>query len=141
MSAGGVDPIEGVPHGAPVLLIDRLLEAAPDRAVAECLFGEGPWSDGEEVWELALVEGLAQTAAAMVSAERRRRGERAPSSGMLVGLKRFEWKRRARIGERLEFRVELVKSLPPLAVVEGIAAAGLEEIARGELKFFVELDA
>ena len=104
MNAGGVESIEGVPHRPPVLLIDRLLDASSASATAEGTLREGPWTEGDEVWELALVEGLAQTAAALVSAERRRRGRSAPASGMLVGVKRFEWARRARAGSTREAR-------------------------------------
>jgi hypothetical protein len=42
------------------------------------------------------------------------------------------------LGERVEYRVELIKRLLPLVLVSGAAWVQDERIAAGELKFFVE---
>jgi 3-hydroxymyristoyl/3-hydroxydecanoyl-(acyl carrier protein) dehydratase len=67
----------------------------------------------------------------------RARGGR-PGRGLLVGLRRLRFLRRPRIGEQIEFQVELLRRLAPLTLVRGRAAGGGELVAEGELKFWVE---
>lgn len=89
------------------------------------------------LWELVLVEGLAQTAAALRAG---RDAGRPARRAMLVGLRDLELFGRAVAGERVRFEVRVVRDLPPLTLVEG--EARLESsgalLCRGELKFHVE---
>lgn len=121
----GVDPIEAIPHRPPVLCVDRLVEADREHAVAEGV------ARAAEPW---LVEGLAQTAALMNA---KAYGE--SGLGMLVQVRRFEIVRAPREGEVLEFRVDLVRRLAPLSLMDGrVHGADGEPIASGELKFYLE---
>ena len=105
------------------------MTAADDqRAVAERDARAG------DAWEGSLIEGLAQTAAAL---DARQRGEATPA--LLVGLRDLVLSRRPRVGERITYRATLLRRLPPLVLVEGEATGdGGEVLARGELKFYVE---
>lgn len=94
---------------------------------------EASYTIGDDgLWELALIEGLAQTAAAL------RSGQGAPPApGMLVGVRRMELLARPAPGERVRYRVRLVRDLPPLTLVEGEARVESTGalLCRGELKF------
>lgn len=90
-----------------------------------------------DCWEPWLVEGLAQTAA-VLDGDNRDGGLPEDHKGMLVGVRRFRIARAPRVGESIVFRVDLVKKLGPVTLVDGTATVGDETIASGELKFYVE---
>lgn len=137
--ASGPVLAELVPHRPPILAVDRVLAVTDDFAEAEFRVPiAAADADAEgNLWEQTLVEGLAQTASALHATSARRAGRRI-ARGMLVGIQRFEVRRRARVGETLHYRVELIRELRPLSLVRGIASVGDEVLAQGELKFYVE---
>ncbi|MHC4973291.1 MAG: hypothetical protein ACYTG3_13265 [Planctomycetota bacterium] len=134
------DPTAVIPHRPPILCIDRIVETDLEHAVAERVVREGSDIDAGELWEEALVEGLAQTAAVLNAHADREQG-RASGKGMLVGVRKFDVARRARLGERILFRVELIRRITPLTLMRCEARCGDEVLARGEMKFFVEEEA
>jgi len=121
----GVDPIAAIPHRPPVLCIERLIEADREHAVSRGIArGAAPW----------LIEGLAQTAALLNA-----KVYGVTGLGMLVQVRRFEIARAPREGEPLDFRIDLVRRLPPLTLMTGrVQAADGELVASGELKFYLE---
>lgn len=125
------EAIQLVPHGESVLLIDRLLSRAEGEAVGEMVFGEsgfGVW-DGR-VLESALVEGLAQTAAALFGAMQQTNTHQ----GMLVGLKGFRFPEAAPAGARVEYHIEVTRKLGAFAFVSARAQWQGRIIAEGELR-------
>jgi predicted hotdog family 3-hydroxylacyl-ACP dehydratase len=133
------DPRNSIPHRPPILCIDRVLEADADHAMAERVVAPGADIEEGELWEEGLVEGLAQTAAVLNAFDERKAGRRS-RKGMLVGVRRCQIRRRARVGERLTFRVELIRRILPLAVMRCEVRAGDELLASGEMKFYVEVE-
>lgn len=122
-----MNPTALVPHRAPILCLDRFLSVAPERAEAEGLVREGAHAPAGALWEGGLIEGLAQTAAAL-------RG--GAGAAVLTGLHELELRRSPRVGERVRYVVSLGRVLPPRAFVIGEAWVGEELVARGELSFF-----
>jgi hypothetical protein len=59
---------------------------------------------------------------------------------MLVGIRRCRIARRPRVGERLVYRVDLVRRISPLTLMRCEARVGEEVVASGEMKFYVEND-
>ncbi len=137
MRAPAQDPRELVPHRPPMLCLESILQVDADVAAAELVVGDGLFLDGEELCEQGYLEGLAQTAAALLTTRTRAAGAE-PRGGFLVGIRDLAIRRRARRGERVRFRVELVTTFGSIAVVRGLAACGGETLAQGELRFFVE---
>jgi 3-hydroxymyristoyl/3-hydroxydecanoyl-(acyl carrier protein) dehydratase len=127
----GGDPTEAIPHRPPILCIDRILDADQQHAVAERVVAHG------ELWELALIEGLAQTAGVLNAYDAHVSG-RLQKHGMLVGVRRLVVHRRARAGERIVFRVELIRRIAPLTLMRCEAKVGEEMLAAGDMKFYVE---
>ena len=140
MPASEHDPTAVIPHRPPILCLDRIVETGPEHAVTERVVRQGSDVDGGALWEEALVEGLAQTAAVLNALADREQGRRS-GKGMLVGVRKFDVNRRARLGERILFRVELIRRITPLTLMRGEARCGDEILARGELKFYVEEEA
>jgi predicted hotdog family 3-hydroxylacyl-ACP dehydratase len=126
-----------VPHRPPILCLDALLEAGDTRAAAELVVADGLFLDAGALSEQGFVEGLAQTAAALMTTRLRAAGA-APRGGYLVGVRDLRIRRRPGLGERVRFDVELVTTFGGIAVVRGEVAAGGETLGAGELRFFVE---
>ena len=122
-----------IPHRPPILCIDRVLAVSTESAVAECHVNPTQTA----LWEPALIEGFAQTAA-VVNGSQQRPTPGATQKGMLVGVRDLQILRLPRGGETIRYEVQLVKKLGALTLFQGRATIEGEEIARGSLKFYVE---
>lgn len=130
MTAAPSPPEAYVPHRTPILCLDAVLLASEAEAVAEGTVTADHAPDGA-LWEGGLIEGLAQTAAAL------RPAGQAPRPAFLVGLSDLEIVRRPALGERVRYRVTLERRSDPLVLVRGEARCADEVVAAGGLKFFV----
>ena len=120
-----MDAIDAIPHRPPIRCVERVVVAAPDHCVAE--------GRAHDAWEPWIIECLAQTAALLNAAA----GD--TGLGMLVQVRRFDFVRPPRAGERLHARVDVILRLPPVHLLKGeVRDDAGERIAGGELKFFVE---
>lgn len=120
--------LPAIPHAVPIRCVDRLVEAGAESCEVE---GIAP-----DAWEPWLIEGLAQTAAVMSAAAFREEG-----TGMLVQVRRFAISRPPRAGERLRFRIRIIRRLPPLNLVRGVVlGADGGVLADGELKLYLEVE-
>ena len=138
MSLGSAsDPRTFIPHRPPVLCIDSVLAVDDHEATAERLVRDDATVHGE-IWELWLVEGLAQTAAVLNGRHERVAGVQR-RKGMLVGIRGLKIHRNVRAGETVRFRVELIKRMGAVALVAGEASIDGQSIAEGEMKFYVEV--
>ena len=126
-----------IPHRPPVACLDAVLFVDQSRALTRrTIVGEAVL--GGRIWEPWLIEGLAQTAAVLNGNNEMKIGRRS-AKGMLVGIRNLRIHRRPELGETIQFEVELVKRISPLTLIEGRARVGDEEIAAGQMKFYVEL--
>lgn len=134
------DPRSPIQHRAPILCVDRILAGDAEGASAEHLVQPGPHVDGGSMWESGLIEGLAQTAA-VIQGSLGDSGESAAGVGMLVGVRKFHVERRPRVGELVTWRVDVLRRLGPFLLTQGEARVADELIARGEFKFYWEVEA
>jgi predicted hotdog family 3-hydroxylacyl-ACP dehydratase len=137
---GGLFPemTELIPHRPPMVMIDAL--AACDRESVSCVkvFREGDYGvEGSEVSETLLIEGLAQTIAALNGVAARVQN-RPPARGMLVGVTGFEILSAAKPGRELEFSARITTQLGQFTFADGIVKDAGNVIAKGSLKFYVE---
>jgi 3-hydroxymyristoyl/3-hydroxydecanoyl-(acyl carrier protein) dehydratase len=125
-----------IPHRPPARLLERVLDATDEGAVAELTVREGPWTRAGKLAPEALVEALAQTAALYAGARARREGSegRLPRAGVLAAVSRFEFPRPARPGDRVRLEVRLQKALGELVAFEARARVGEGDVAQGELR-------
>jgi len=137
VSASPSDLSEKIPHRAPILCVDSIREADRCGASTEFVVREGPHVEDGRMWEVGMIEGLAQTTAALenplgIPPEAR------PGLGMLVGLRDFAVHRRPRVGERVVWRVAVLRRFGPFLLVRGEVRVEDELLAGGELRFYWE---
>jgi predicted hotdog family 3-hydroxylacyl-ACP dehydratase len=129
-----IDASTLLPHRPPMRMIDRLVDAGPGTACAEAVLGDGHFGvAGGRVLEAALVECVAQTAAAQKALGA---GGAPAAPGLLAGVSAFRVFRRPAAGERLTIRTKDEKRLGPMSLVAGDVFVGGERVAAGQLKLF-----
>lgn len=141
MTPNPPDPSSLIQHRAPILCVDRILEANSERVLAEFDVIDGPHLDGGVMWEQSLLEGLAQSAAVLQSEPDSKESDRVELEGvgMLVGVRKFVVLRQPQVGECVRWCVELIKRLGPFMLTNCHAECDGEVVARGELKFYWEV--
>jgi hypothetical protein len=130
----GVDPVllRSVPHRAPILRVQRVLAHGGDTAI---VLGNEPEGEGALRWELGAIEGLAQSAAALLGHGRDHGAPRA--HGMLVAVKRFTVDADPPNGATIHYHVRLVRRLGAMALIAGHAEHDGVRLAAGELTLWL----
>jgi len=133
--------VDLVPHRSPMLLVERLEEFEPDSGrVSGRVADSSPFLHPDGTLDrVALVEMVAQAAAAHDGYDRRRTG-RPPVRGMLVGLHGFRLSGTTRLGDAIDIRIRRGFALGEFHMVEGTVLVGGEPRAEGEIKIY-ETDA
>ena len=127
-----------LPHRAPMVMVDELIEFEGDSARAVKEFGRSDYEIEEGfVTQSLLIEALAQTVAAMFGREAAQKGL-PPAIGMLTGVKDFRFGRKVRAEERVSLEVAVTRRLAPFAFAEGRALCGSEVVAEGSMRFYIE---
>lgn len=138
--ANGDDPTAWIPHRAPILCLERLLDADDGGALCRVrLPVVGAFATGNRVPAFFALECAAQATAAWEAARRRRSGEAGePRLGYLVGAReaRFAtpW---FEAGARGTVRVRLDGHAPPLAVYRFALHFGSREAAAGTIQVWI----
>jgi 3-hydroxyacyl-[acyl-carrier-protein] dehydratase len=124
--------VDLIPHRAPWLLVDRVVERDADVVVAEKRLTAGdPLLVDGELPELLALEALAQAAACLNA------GALGAHQGLLVAATGVVFDGRARAGEILSLRARKVAVLGALIRVDAEARVGERIVARGQLTFAV----
>jgi 3-hydroxyacyl-[acyl-carrier-protein] dehydratase len=123
--------VDLIPHRAPFILVDRVIESAPGRVRAEKQVTAGDPLVGDLLPDMLVVEALAQTAAAS------NRSEHGAHLGYLVSITGFTFDGRVASGETLTLDVTRAARLGPLSQFEVVATVGDRLIARGRMTFSV----
>lgn len=86
-----IPPIaELVPHSAPMLLLDRVIEVGEDRMVCELvILPDSLFCDGQKVGAWVGIEYMAQTIAAMAGWREKVNGRDAQRIGFLLGTRKY----------------------------------------------------
>ena len=137
---------ELLPHRPPLLWIEGLLECTATAAVATAFFGVDHFAVvNGRVAEAALVECVAQTAAAAAGERARAQSQQPPpgptggaSGGMLVAVTDFQIRSCPVAGSRLRIEVEERRRFGPMVQVFGKICCGTEAtpVAEGVLTLY-----
>jgi 3-hydroxyacyl-[acyl-carrier-protein] dehydratase len=138
----GRDAIESIlPHRAPFLLLDEVVEMVPGERVAATyrVPEDGWWFAGHfperpVMPGVLIVEAMAQTGAVAVLAEEENRGRIA----FFAGIDDCRFKRVVSPGETLSLVCEIDQVRGPIGRGKATAHVGSELAARGTLTFAVE---
>lgn len=110
---------ELIPHRAPFLLIDEVLELEPDRALAvrtltedDAFFG-GHYPDRPMMPGVLMCEAALQTGAYLMAARMRQAGEVAHGVPVVTRLESVKFKRGLAPGDRFEIEVERTEAVGP----------------------------
>ena len=132
MSIVGI--LDAVPHRAPALILDEVVGADDESACCAFTVREGFFVDDGRLAPEALIEALAQTAAVMGGLRARRHGA-ALLRGLLAGVRGFSIERTPAVGDRVVCRVQTVRRLGEISLVNGFACDDDGPICAGEFKF------
>ena len=138
----GRDAIESIlPHRAPFLLLDEVVEMVPGERVAATyrVPEDGWWFAGHfperpVMPGVLIVEAMAQTGAVAVLAEEENRGRIA----FFAGIDDCRFKRIVSPGDTLRLSCEIDQVRGPIGRGKATAHVGSELAARGTLTFAVE---
>jgi 3-hydroxyacyl-[acyl-carrier-protein] dehydratase len=121
-----------IPHRAPFLLVDRVVESGDGRVRAEKRVTAGDPLAGDELPDVLVIEALAQAAACTNA------GTHGAHRGMLVAATGFTFEGRARAGDTLVLEAVRVAKLGALLRFDGTATVDGRVIAKGQMTFAVE---
>jgi 3-hydroxyacyl-[acyl-carrier-protein] dehydratase len=138
----GRDVIETIlPHRAPFLLVDEVLELEPGKRVvarravnADDWWFPGHFPDRPVMPGVLIVEAMAQTGAVAVLVEQENRGKIA----FFAGIDDCRFKRVVEPGDTLTLTCEIDTVRGPIGRGKATASVGDELAARGTLTFAVE---
>lgn len=137
-----------LPHRYPFLLVDRVLEAVPEKSMVALKnvtynepFFEGHFPNQPVMPGVLIIEALAQAAALMASYG----AEDVYTSNRIyyfTGIDKARFKRPVEPGDQLIFEVELVRKIKNMWKCKGVAKVDGEIAASAELMFtFKDLEA
>lgn len=125
------DRVPRLPHAAPFLLIDRVVEVDEQRGVfVKLVTATDPCVAPDWTLPAAFVlEAMAQGGGALLGAF----ADRLPSAGYLAGVDDFRLHAAVRVGDLLRVEVNVVRQFASATLLEGRALVGPE--VRAEARF------
>jgi predicted hotdog family 3-hydroxylacyl-ACP dehydratase len=127
-----------IPHRPPMQWINRLIDCTETTAVATACFRDGDFAVASgTVLETALVECIAQTAAAAIGQRARNRGATGgPSAGLIVAVSDFKIQSRPPTGKDLRIEIREMKRMGAMMLISGSISCEGQPIASGELSLY-----
>ena len=126
--------LDFVTHRHPMLLVSSLVKREETVGIIEATVPEsGPMVNDGSVLSEYLVEIVAQSMAVVDGYDAMCAGK-APSGGLLVGLKCFKILALPSPGQKLNIVLKKLVEFGPMTVMEGTVTAGNSVLASGELK-------
>lgn len=138
-----VDKLMGyLPHRPPMIWIDEILEVTPTSGRAQLtLKSEGLYFNKRGLIPSAPIEWIAQ-AAGYCAAARALKAPDAPklSLALLVGIRDAQFGDVSALGPGsvVTVQVDIIRELPPLALIQGRVLKDSKELCRMVLKLFAE---
>jgi predicted hotdog family 3-hydroxylacyl-ACP dehydratase len=127
-----------IPHRAPMRWIDALTDCTDLTASANATFNAKHFAVAKgAVSEIALVECMAQTAAAALGQRARNAGKTgADGIGMLVAVSNFKIHLRAPLEKLLQIEIRELKRLGSMRMISGVILCEGRTIAAGQLMVY-----
>src|SRR6184192_3225526 len=110
-----------IPHRAPMLFIDALIDCTDTTATATAQFSADHFAAANgAVIETALVECVAQTVAAALGQRAKARGQSGEAAiGMLIAVTNFQIRSRPALDKQLRIEIRELKRLSPMLMISG----------------------
>ena len=128
-----------IPQRAPILMVDRLLEAQDDTARTCLTIRPDNFFLDEDgcLDETGLIEHIAQSASALAGYKALRAGASRPPVGYIGEVKRFRLVRRPQAGEMLVTTVTLGVETGGVSLLTAEAQAAGQTVAATQMKIFI----
>lgn len=129
---------ELIPHRLPMRLVEQLLEIDGKNGIVAARVAEDcPLvAPAGQLEDIALVELIAQ-GYATIKGYLDRLEKRPVRQGFLVGIKKIDWFERVSVGEQLLINIRTLAEVDNCAVAEGEVWRGVELVASGEIKVWI----
>src|SRR6185295_7395568 len=123
------DPFPRLPHAAPFLLLDRVLDIGERRGVfLKLVTAADPLVAPDGTLPAAFVlEALAQGGGALLSAL----GTEGWTAGYLAGVDAFRTTRPVRVGDTMRVEVEILRHVGGATMLRGLASVDGEAVGEG----------
>ena len=132
--------MEIIPHRAPFLLLDDVLELEPGKrcvaekhVVKEDFWVPGHFPEHAVMPGVLIVEALAQTGAVAILSKPENQGKIA----YFGGIEKCRFKRKVRPGDKIRLETRIIREKGPLGIGEAIATVDGEIAVKAELTFMV----
>lgn len=128
-----------IPQRDPILMVDELLEAAPDGETATLTVRPGNYFLGEDgrMEETGLLEHIAQSASAVAGHHALAAGATAPPVGYIGEIKKFHCHRLPQTGEELRTTVRLGPEAEGVTLLAAETRADGELVADTQMKIYI----
>jgi len=125
------DPFPRLPHGAPFLLLDRVLEIGERAGAFVKLVSAADPCVGRDgrLPAAFVIEALAQGGGALLAAQR----DSAPAGGYLAAVDDFHMLGEVRVGDEMRVEVEIVRNFSGAILLRGRALVDGELRAEGRI--------
>lgn len=139
MSAPFPDITRLIPQRAPILMVDRLLEAQDDTARTCLTVRPDNFFLDEDgcLDEVGLIEHIAQSASALAGYKALAQGASRPPVGYIGEVKRFRLVRRPQAGETLVTTVTLGAETGGVSLLTAETQAAGQTVATTQMKIFI----
>jgi len=126
-----------IPQRKPMVMIDKLLSFSEKEVVTNFkIIADNIFVQDEVLQEVALIENIAQTAAAGTGYDAYSRNE-IPKKGFIGAVKKFEVFSLPIVDDIIETRLNILAEVLNASIVEGEVYCNNEIIAKAELKIFL----
>ena len=134
--------LTALPHRYPFLMIDKIIKINGDETavgVKNVTFNEpifqGHFPENPIFPGVLIIEGMAQTAGAIVIKHDSNSGKK--NIVLMLGVDKAKFRKPVRPGDRLEYRVSVIKQKGAIWMLEGKAFVDDELVSEAELKAMV----
>jgi predicted hotdog family 3-hydroxylacyl-ACP dehydratase len=138
MLISGSDILEYIPQRPPVVMIDKLLYAGPDKTISGLLVQE------ENIFyyngflsESGLVENIAQTAAVGMGFLSKQENKQVPV-GFIASIKELKIHHLPVAGDEITTEVIVTNQVMEVSIVKGIVFKGSMVLAECEMRIFIK---
>ena len=129
---------ELIPQRPPIVMIDELVKSDDASTTTRLeVRGDNIFCEEGFLAEPGMIENIAQTAAARMGHFAKSTGTEVPI-GFIAAVSSLSIKARPRVGETIETTVSVVNEVIGITIIEGTVSLNGEEIARCEMKIFID---
>jgi len=129
-----------IPQRPPFVMIDKVISSTEAESISQFTIRNGHLLVENNLFtESGLVENMAQTAAAGTGFRAQQSGQPAPV-GFIGALKGLQVTELPSVGDTITTTVSFIHQVMNAHIVQGVVRIGQREIARCELKIFLQSD-